>query len=151
MLYKEFFSALVMTAIIICFAVPMTQLSGESQIVPLLLLICMGLFNLGQYFLSWLRYAAKMDVRMSLRGYPLWRVIVLLAMTVLYLALLQFLGFYPDSLIYFILATLVAQPMPLTAKLVAKRVAACFVCIAFLYCLFTVLLSVQIPKGIFGI
>ena len=45
MLYKEFISALVMTGIITAFAIPMTQLSGESQVVPLLLLICMGIFN----------------------------------------------------------------------------------------------------------
>ena len=38
MLYKEFISALVMTGIITAFAIPMTQLSGESQVVPLLLL-----------------------------------------------------------------------------------------------------------------
>ena len=48
MLYKEFISALVMTGIITAFAIPMTQLSGESQVVPLLLLICMGIFNVGQ-------------------------------------------------------------------------------------------------------
>ena len=47
MLYKEFISALVMTGIITAFAIPMTQLSGESQVVPLLLLICMGIFNVG--------------------------------------------------------------------------------------------------------
>lgn len=48
MLYKEFISALVMTGIITAFAIPMTQLSGESQVVPLLLLICMGIFNVGR-------------------------------------------------------------------------------------------------------
>ena len=47
MLYKEFTSALVMTGIVTAFAIPMTQLSGESQVVPLLLLICMGIFNVG--------------------------------------------------------------------------------------------------------
>ena len=35
MLYKEFISALVMTGIVTAFAIPMTQLSGESQVVPL--------------------------------------------------------------------------------------------------------------------
>ena len=71
MLYKEFISALVMTGIITAFAIPMTQLSGESQVVPLLLLICMGIFNVGQYILAGLRYAAKIDVKMTMRGYPL--------------------------------------------------------------------------------
>lgn len=151
MLYKEFFSALVMTAIIVCFAVPLTHLEGESQVVPLLLLICMGVFNVGQYILAGLRHAAKMDVKMSLKGYPLWRVLALVILTVLYLTLLEFLGFYPDSLVYFILATLIAQPMEVTLKGAAKRIIVCFLCIAFLYCLFTVLLAVQIPKGILGI
>lgn len=59
MLYKEFISALVMTGIITAFAIPMTQLSGESQVVPLLLLICMGIFNVGQYILAGLRYAGQ--------------------------------------------------------------------------------------------
>ena len=144
MLYKEFISALVMTGIITAFAIPMTQLSGESQVVPLLLLICMGIFNVGQYILAGLRYAAKIDVKMTMRGYPLRRVAVLFVLTVLYLLFLETLGFY-------IGAFLIAQPMKITPKLAAKRVAVCFVCIAFLYCLFTVLLAVQIPKGIFGI
>ena len=142
MLYKEFISALVMTGIVTAFAIPMTQLSGESQVVPLLLLICMGIFNVGQYILAGLRYAAKIDVKMTMRGYPLRRVAVLFVET---------LGFYIGALLYFIAASLIAQPMKITPKLAAKRVAVCFVCIAFLYCLFTVLLAVQIPKGIFGI
>ena len=151
MLYKEFFSALVMTAIIVCFAVPLTHLEGESQVVPLLLLICMGVFNVGQYVLAGLRHAAKMDVKMSLKGYPLWRGLILFALTVIYLLTLQTVGFYPGSLVYFILATLLAQPMQVTLKGAAKRILVCFLCIAFLYCLFTVLLAVQIPKGILGI
>ena len=146
MLYKEFISALVMTGIITAFAIPMTQLSGESQVVPLLLLICMGIFNVGQYILAGLRYAAKIDVKMTMRGYPLRRVAVLFVLTVL-----ETLGFSIGALLYFIAASLIAQPMKITPKLAAKRAAVCFVCIAFLYCLFTVLLAVQIPKGIFGI
>lgn len=35
--------------------------------------------------------------------------------------------------------------MKITPKLAAKRVAVCFVCIAFLYCLFTVLLGRSDP------
>ena len=151
MLYKEFVSALIMTAIIVCFAIPLSHLEGESQAVPLLLLICMGIFNIGQYILAWLRYTAKMDVKMSLKGYPLWRVLILFALTVVYLLTLQFVGFYPGALVYFILATLLAQPMEITLKIAAKRVLVCFLCVGFLYCLFTVLLAVQIPKGILGI
>ena len=92
MLYKEFISALVMTGIVTAFAIPMTQLSGESQVVPLLLLICMGIFNVGQYILAGLRYAAKIDVKMTMRGYPLRRVAVLFVLTVLYLLFLETLG-----------------------------------------------------------
>lgn len=88
---------------------------------------------------------------MTMRGYPLRRVAVLFVLTVLYLLFLETLGFYIGAFLYFIAASLIAQPMKITPKLAAKRVAVCFVCIAFLYCLFTVLLAVQIPKGIFGI
>lgn len=130
MLYKEFISALVMTGIITAFAIPMAQLSGESQVVPLLLLICMGIFNVGQYILAGLRYAAKIDVKMTMRGYPLRRVAVLFVLTVLYLLFLETLGFYIGALLYFIAASLIAQPMKITPKLAAKRVAVCFVCIA---------------------
>ena len=151
MLYKEFISALVMTGIITAFAIPMTQLSGESQVVPLLLLICMGIFNVGQYILAGLRYAAKIDVKMTRRGYPLRRVAVLFVFTVLYLLFLEPLGFLIGALLYFLASSLIAQPMKFSPKFAAKRAAVCFVCIAFLYCLFTVLLAVQIPKGIFGI
>ena len=94
MLYKEFISALVMTGIVTAFAIPMTQLSGESQVVPLLLLICMGIFNVGQYILAGLRYAAKIDVKMTMRGYPLRRVAVLFVLTVLYLLFLETLGLH---------------------------------------------------------
>lgn len=111
----------------------------------------MGIFNVGQYILAGLRYAAKIDVKMTMRGYPLRRVAVLFVLTVLYLLFLETLGFYIGALLYFIAASLIAQPMKITPKLAAKRVAVCFVCIAFLYCLFTVLLAVQIPKGSFGI
>ena len=114
MLYKEFISALVMTGIITAFAIPMTQLSGESQVVPLLLLICMGIFNVGQCILAGLRYAAKIDVKMTMRGYPLRRVAVLFVLTVLYLLFLETLGFYIGALLYFIAASLIAQPMKIT-------------------------------------
>ena len=151
MLYKEFTSALIMSAIIAAFAVPLTQLSGESQLVPCLLLACMGVFNVGQYILAVVRHAAKIDVKLSLQGYPLRRVGALFALTALYLFLLEYAGFYLDSLVYFIIASLVAQPMRITPALVIKRILVCFACIAFLYCLFTVLLAVQIPKGFLGI
>lgn len=74
MLYKEFISALVMTGIVTAFAIPMTQLSGESQVVPAPAADSMGIFNVGQYILAGLRYAAKIDVKMTMRGYPLRRV-----------------------------------------------------------------------------
>ena len=97
------------------------------------------------------RAALRRQNRREDEGYPLRRVAVLFVLTVLYLLFLETLGFYIGALLYFIAASLIAQPMKITPKLAAKRVAVCFVCIAFLYCLFTVLLAVQIPKGIFGI
>lgn len=52
-----------------------------------------------------------------MRGYPLRRVAVLFVLTVLYLLFLETLGFYIGALLYFIAASLIAQPMKITPKL----------------------------------
>ena len=46
-----------------------------------------------------------------------------------------------------IVVSLIAQPMQVTPAGVGKRVLVSFACIGFLYLLFTVALTVQIPKG----
>lgn len=148
MLYKEFASALVMSLIIVLFAFPLDQLAGDARIFPALLLVCMGVFNAAQYFQAWARYRTHTDSKLTMKGYPLWRVAVVFALTLVYLWALEVIGFYPASLVFFVLASLIAQPAELTWKLVALRVVICGLFVGALYLLFTVSLAVQIPAGL---
>lgn len=150
-MYKELCSALIMTVIIILFAIPMTDLSGESREVPQLLLIAMSVINAGQYIQAIIKIAGRLDVRVTMSGYPLLRVGVLFGLTIIYLMSLQTAGFYLSSLIYFFVTSLLAQPMKVTPALAIKRLAVCLLCVGFLYGLFTVSLKVQIPLSPLGI
>lgn len=150
-MYKELCSALIMTIIIILFAIPMNDLSGESREVPQLLIIAMSIINVGQYIQAAIKIAGRLDVRVTLAGYPGLRVGVLFGLTVVYLMTLQSAGFYISSLIYFFVTSLLAQPMKITPVLAAKRFVVCLLCVGFLYGLFTVALKVQIPLSPLGI
>lgn len=145
---REFAAAVVMTLIIAFFAF---QLDGpqdeQSLLVPQFLLCLMAACNAGQYVLAFLRNRQKIDTILTLKGYPLKRVGILCLLTVLYIGVLEIAGFYLSSFIYMIVVSLIAQPMQVTPAGVGKRVLVPFACIGFLYLLFTVALTVQIPKG----
>ena len=145
---REFAAAVVMTLIIAFFAF---QLDGpqdeQSLLVPQFLLCLMAACNAGQYVLAFLRNRQKIDTILTLKGYPLKRVGILCLLTVLYIGVLEIAGFYLSSFIYMIVVSLIAQPMQVTPAGVGKRVLVSFACIGFLYLLFTVALTVQIPKG----
>lgn len=145
---RELAAALTMTLIIVFFALQMDGPQDEqSLLVPRFLLCLMGLFNAGQYILALVRNRRKIDARLTLKGYPLKRVGALCALTVLYIAVLEWMGFYPASFIYLTTASLLAQPMPVTPAGALRRALVAFACIGFLYLLFTVALTVQIPGG----
>ena len=144
---REFAAAVVMT-LIIAFAF---QLDGpqdeQSLLVPRFLLYLMAACNLGQYVQAFLHHRQKIDAIMTLKGYPLKRVGILCLLTVLYIGVLEIAGFYLSSFVYMIVVSLIAQPMQVTPAGVGKRILVSFACIGFLYLLFTVALTVQIPKG----
>lgn len=145
---KEFAAALVMSAIIAFFAV---QLDGpqdeQSLLVPRFLLVLMAIFNAAQYLQALLRHFQGIDVRLTLKGYPLRRVAALCALTVLYICALEWMGFYLSSFLYLLTASLLAQPMRVTPGGALRRAGVSFLCIACLYLLFSVGLMVQIPRG----
>ena len=145
---REFAAAVVMTLIIAFFAF---QLDGpqdeQSLLVPRFLLYLMAACNLGQYVQAFLHHRQKIDAIMTLKGYPLKRVGILCLLTVLYIGVLEIAGFYLSSFVYMIVVSLIAQPMQVTPAGVGKRILVSFACIGFLYLLFTVALTVQIPKG----
>lgn len=145
---KESFSAVLMTFIIALFSLLLGELSDEASLFPTLLLVMMCIFNCGQYILAWAHRG--IGGGFSLKGYPLGRVAVLAGLTLVYISTLQTVGFYPGSVVFFVAATLIAQPDKITAKTLAVRIAGCTGFVVALYMLFTVLLTVQIPKGFLG-
>lgn len=148
---KEFASALVMTGLIAFFACQVNIPQEEfTRLAPKTLLWLLVALNVVQYVLAFIRYRQKSDKVLSLKGYPLKRVTILLALTVLFVAVADRVGFYLASLVYFFLASLIAQPMAITPKLLVRRFIIVLACIGFLYGLFTVALNVQIPRGFLG-
>lgn len=148
MLKKELVSALVMSVLIVLFAVQLEDMADEAKLFPQLLLVCMGIFNIGQYVLAWIRHRSGIDHALSLQGYPLKRVLILFILTLVYLGILEYAGFYLASILFFFIGTLIAQPMPLTGRNVGIRALGCLLFVGALYLLFTVLLKVQIPEGV---
>jgi len=147
---KELLSALVMTALILVFYIPLRDLHGEAALTPSFLIILMTLVNAGQYVTAVLQFCKGNANKITFKGYPMLRVVILSSMTLLYIITLEWIGFYTGSFIYFLAGSLIAQPDHITLKQVAIRTAVVFACIGFLYCLFTVALSVSIPKGFLG-
>lgn len=145
---RELSSALLMSLIIILFLIPLASMTGEAKLFPSFLIACMTTFNLIQYLMAYVRRMAKTDSPFS-QNFPYKRVISIFSLTIFSLYILDILGFYFTSWLFFILSSLIAQPQKLGRKGVLMRTvyATCFV--GFLYVLFTVLLKVQIPKGIF--
>ena len=80
--------------------------------------------------------------------YPWLRIIFVLASMVVYIWVLEDLGFYTTAFLFFFGVTLAIQNFKRTPKVIAVRLAYCFGFILFLYLLFSVLLKVQLPKGI---
>lgn len=145
---REFAAALVMTAIIAFFTFQLDDsLDEQSLIVPRFLLYLMGGLNILQYILAIIRNWQRIDTLLTVEGYPLKKVTILCALTVAYICVLDYAGFYLSSFIYMITVSLIAQPMPTSGSGIMKRALLAFLFVGFLYLLFTVALTVQIPKG----
>ncbi|MDR3361646.1 MAG: tripartite tricarboxylate transporter permease [Desulfovibrio sp.] len=80
--------------------------------------------------------------------FPWARILFVLAATAVYIAAIEPVGFYLSSFLFFFLTTVAIQAVPRTPKSLGIRAATVFACLLFLYGLFTVLLQVQIPKGL---
>lgn len=148
-MHKELTSAFVMTIILLIFAIPLQSLSGESRIMPELIVYFLACFTLGQYVFAINSIRQGSDIKLTLQNYPVMRVGILITLTIIYLSVLDYAGFYLASYVYFTIVSILGQPMKITKKGVVIRLGVCAICITLLYVLFTVLLSVQIPLGVF--
>lgn len=80
--------------------------------------------------------------------YPLDRIVFVLGAMVAYICVLESVGFYTSAFLFFFITTLAIQTFERTLVVVGKRFATCFGFVGFLYLLFSVLLKVQLPKGV---
>jgi hypothetical protein len=81
--------------------------------------------------------------------FPFFRVSFVTAAIVAYIIAMEYIGFYTSSFLFFMGSTLAIQNFPRTPKVIAARAGLGLAFLGSLYLLFTVLLKVQIPKGIF--
>lgn len=136
-----------MSVIIAVFAVELVELSGEARLLPLLLICFMALVNALQYALAVFQKGRINSILPMLQSYPFILVGKLLLVTLLYICTLLLLGFYIGSFAYLLAGSLLANPVPLTARIALMRTLGCALFVGSLYALFSVGLGVLIPMG----
>lgn len=148
---KEWISIALMVASALVFYYLMRDYEHNARLFPQMMvaiMLCLaGCKAVGELLRAKsLQATSKADA--PAEKYPLPRVAFVLAAMVVYILVLEDLGFYTSAFLFFFIVTLVIQPFKHTAKIVAVRFATCFGFILFLYLLFGLLLKVQLPKGI---
>lgn len=118
--------------------------SPQAGVFPKALAIILGALS-AIYIFQVIRKKVKPQ---NLENYPIRRVVFFLIALVVYFYFLRVLGFYTTSGLYFLFATLILCGNNLTKKNIVISVASGIGFIGLLYFLFTVLLKVQIPRGI---
>lgn len=84
----------------------------------------------------------------SEKPFPLGRAALCFFMIIVYFAVMEFLGFYFSSFLFYIAVTFVLAGKDLDFRKGAVRVGVSFVFMAVLFVLFNKILAVQTPKGI---
>jgi hypothetical protein len=146
---KEWFCICLMVVAALPFCYLMRDYDDSSILFPRVMVIvmfCLAVLKAIGEFIA--RNRARLAEEERKAPYPWFRVLFVLAAMVAYIWVLEDLGFYTSAFLFFFLVTLAIQPFKITPKGVAVRFAHCFGFILFLYLLFSVLLKVQLPKGI---
>ena len=81
--------------------------------------------------------------------YPFYRIILFLVLLVLYLVCLNYMGFYSASFAYYLIITLGLSREKVQKKQIAVSFCSSAAFMGILYFLFSGLLKVQIPSGMF--
>ena len=89
------------------------------------------------------------DKEKTAKTIPWLSILPALVIFILYLAALEIIGFYLASFIAFTVIALGYHPDGISLKNTSKIMLIGFIFMAALYCLFTLLLRVQLPRGIF--
>ena len=144
---KEWFSIAGMLGIIafFYFQLPDRSEAGSSLFPGLMMLLMLGLT--AAKAVTELHFPPR-DSGAAEEPFPLVRVLVVILAVILYIAVIESVGFYLSSFLFFFLTTAAVQTTPRTPRVLAVRACLAFGFALFLYALFTLLLQVQIPKGI---
>jgi hypothetical protein len=144
---KEWLCIAGMLGVIVFFFIQLPEKSeGDASLFPgLMMFLMLGLTAIKA--VSELRFP-KSDSGAKKEPFPLIRVLAVVVAVILYIAVIETVGFYLSSFLFFLLTTAAVQTTPRTPKALAARAGIAFGFVAFLYALFSVLLKVQIPKGI---
>ncbi|MDR1489954.1 MAG: tripartite tricarboxylate transporter TctB family protein [Desulfovibrio sp.] len=127
------------------FQLPDEAEAGSSLFPGMMMFLMLGLTAVKA--VTELRFP-KRDSGKAKEPFPLVRVLVVVLAVILYIAAIEPVGFYLSSLLFFFLVTVAVQTTPRTPRALVTRAGLAFGFVIFLYILFTLLLQVQIPKGI---
>ncbi|MDL2307666.1 tripartite tricarboxylate transporter TctB family protein [Desulfovibrio sp. OttesenSCG-928-C06] len=147
---KEWVSIGLMVLAALAFLFLMRDYEGSAILFPrmmVILMLCLAAIKAVAEIVRMKKPVLNIDDYAG-EPYPWLRIIFVLAAMVVYIWVLENLGFYTTALLFFFLVTLAIQNFKRTPKVIAVRFAYCFGFILFLYLLFSVLLKVQLPKGI---
>ncbi|HMA68017.1 MAG TPA: tripartite tricarboxylate transporter TctB family protein [Desulfosalsimonadaceae bacterium] len=140
----EFVASIILLIFSCIIYITSLSFSPQAAVFPKALAIILGALSV-IYILQVIRKKVKPQ---NLENYPIGRVVFFLIALVAYFYFLRILGFYTTSGLYFLFATLILCGNNLTKKNIVISVASGIGFIGLLYFLFTVLLKVQIPRGI---
>lgn len=107
-----------------------------------LLAVCQGIYAVIKRPSAEKKSSAKKST-----PYPWGKVLTVTAGVVMYISLMEFIGFYASSFLFIVAVTLIIQPNVIDAKCVTTRIASSLVFVGVLYVLFNLILAVQTPKG----
>jgi hypothetical protein len=128
------------------FYVLISAADSRSTQFPLLMLVLM-------LFVGALKIIAqtleKRRMERKEEKFPYFRVSFVVASITAYIIAMDYIGFYTSSFLFFMGSTLVLQKVPCTSGAIVRRAGVGMAICVSLYLLFSVLLKVQIPKGIF--
>ena len=146
---REWLSVAVMLAMTGFFywLTPTAAMVHGGSIFPNVLMILMAALA-GIKVVSMLLFPQSKEAKTGERQ-PLWRFFLVLAAMVVYVAAVEYVGFYVSSFIFFFGVTLVIQVEERSPRSIAVRLAVVTGFLLFLWILFTKVLMAQLPKGIF--
>lgn len=130
---------------------PLTAIFPKATLIIMSVLACIMLFQeiIFMYKMPKESRAGNQTPAAKHKPFPFLRIILSLGLTIVYMALLQFLGFYFTSFLFFLAFTLIfCTDKKAFCKRAHIQIAFPAILVAILYSLFNLLLNVSLPRGL---